>query len=107
MPPPPIIDIPRAKETFPIAQAGHVHLRNASNTIHQHRNSLASQLKIFDSRWAQYVKHYLVVLISTLLSSLFSVAPVLNKLTKGRQRPEEFCKNTEALYEDVQVCPIL
>ncbi|KAF9074472.1 hypothetical protein BDP27DRAFT_1317152 [Rhodocollybia butyracea] len=84
--PPPIIDIPRAKQSFPIVQAGHVHLRNASDTIHQHRNSLASQLRILDSRWAH----------------LFSVAPVLNKLTKGRQRPEEFCKNTEALYEDVQ-----
>lgn len=35
--------------------------------------------------------------------SLFSVAPVLNKLTKGRQRPEEFYKNAEILYGDVKV----
>ncbi|KAJ3727678.1 hypothetical protein C8R42DRAFT_344369 [Lentinula raphanica] len=89
-PPPPLFPIcvtPHAKESFPVVQTAHLHLRHASDTIHQHRNSLASQLRSFDSRWAH----------------LFSVAPVLNKLTKGRQRPEEFQKNAENLDEDVQV----
>ncbi|KAF5381890.1 hypothetical protein D9757_007557 [Collybiopsis confluens] len=88
-PPPPIVIFatPRAKDSYPVVQAGHEHLRNASNTIHQHRNSLASQLKNFDNRWAH----------------LFSVAPVLNKLTKGRQRPEEFRRNAEGLHDDVKV----
>ncbi|KIK56142.1 hypothetical protein GYMLUDRAFT_47346 [Collybiopsis luxurians FD-317 M1] len=85
-PPPTFIAVPRAKEAFPVVQAGHEHLRNTSNTIHQHRNSLASQLRIFDNRWAH----------------LFSVAPVLNKLTKGRQKPDEFYKNAEGLYDDVK-----
>ncbi|KAJ4481012.1 hypothetical protein J3R30DRAFT_3403286 [Lentinula aciculospora] len=89
-PPPPLFPIfitPHAKESFPLVQSAHEHLRNASDTIHQHRNSLASQLRVFDSRWAH----------------LFSVAPVLNKLTKGRQRPQEFHKNAENLDVDVQV----
>ncbi|KAJ3993212.1 hypothetical protein F5050DRAFT_760335 [Lentinula boryana] len=89
-PPPPLFPIcltPHAKESFPVVQSAHQHLRNASDTIHQHRNSLASQLRVFDSRWAH----------------LFSVAPVLNKLTKGRQRPDEFHKNAEILDEDIQV----
>ncbi|KAJ4484298.1 hypothetical protein C8J55DRAFT_510232 [Lentinula edodes] len=89
-PPPPVFPIfltPPAKESFPVVQSAHEHLRHASDTIHQHRYSLASQLKGFDSRWAH----------------LFSVAPVLNKLTKGRQRPDEFRKNAQGLDDDVQV----
>ncbi|GAW01600.1 hypothetical protein LENED_003204 [Lentinula edodes] len=89
-PPPPVLPIfltPPAKESFPVVQSAHEHLRHASDTIHQHRYSLASQLKGFDSRWAH----------------LFSVAPVLNKLTKGRQRPDEFRKNAQGLDDDVQV----
>ncbi|KAJ3849672.1 hypothetical protein EV368DRAFT_67252 [Lentinula lateritia] len=89
-PPPPVFPIfltPPAKESFPVVQSAHEHLRHASDTIHQHRYSLASQLKGFDNRWAH----------------LFSVAPVLNKLTKGRQRPDEFRKNAQGLDDDVQV----
>lgn len=126
-PPPPVFPIfltPPAKESFPVVQSAHEHLRHASDTIHQHRYSLASQLKGFDSRWAQWVtpclneflsyRHMLlgfglrllIVYWSMLylcLCSLFSVAPVLNKLTKGRQRPDEFRKNAQGLDDDVQV----
>ncbi|KAJ3805343.1 hypothetical protein F5876DRAFT_81871 [Lentinula aff. lateritia] len=86
-PAPPVFPIfltPPAKESFPVVQSAHEHLRHASDTIHQHRYSLASQLKGFDNRWAH-------------------VAPVLNKLTKGRQRPDEFRKNAQGLDDDVQV----
>lgn len=48
-----------------------------------------------------FLKYLLLSLTSK--CSLFSVAPVLNKLTKGRQKPEEFYKNAEILYEDVKV----
>lgn len=65
MPPPPptLSATPRAKLSFPIAQAGHIHLRNASDTIYQNKNyrdslSLANQLRALDSRWAQWVPSY-------------------------------------------------
>ncbi|KAE9406081.1 hypothetical protein BT96DRAFT_280158 [Gymnopus androsaceus JB14] len=74
-PPPTLSSTPHAKPSFPIAQ-------NYRDSL-----GLANQLRVLDSRWAH----------------LFSVAPVINKLTKGRQRPEEFCKNAETLYEDVRV----
>ncbi|KAE9406076.1 hypothetical protein BT96DRAFT_280061 [Gymnopus androsaceus JB14] len=91
-PPPTLSSTPYSKPSFPIVQAGHAHLRNASDAIYQNKNyrdslGLANQLRVLDSRWAH----------------LFSVAPVLNKLTKGRQRPDEFRKNAEKLYEDVKV----
>jgi len=34
---------------------GHEHLRDASNILYQHRDSLASQVVPFDTRWAQCV----------------------------------------------------
>ncbi|KAK0470320.1 uncharacterized protein EV420DRAFT_1634750 [Desarmillaria tabescens] len=65
---------------------GHGYLKNASELIHQHRGSLASNVPSLDSRWAQ----------------LFTVAPVLRKLTKGRQKPQEWCDNARQLLKDVQ-----
>ncbi|KAI3611672.1 hypothetical protein WG66_007814 [Moniliophthora roreri] len=78
---------PRAKKAAPIVQAGRENLQKSSDILHQHRLSLASQLRNFDNRWAD----------------LFSSTPVLNKLTKGRQKPEEFHTNAQNLLDDVQV----
>ncbi|KAG7444690.1 uncharacterized protein BT62DRAFT_220560 [Guyanagaster necrorhizus] len=65
---------------------GHGYLKNASELIHQHRGSLGSNVPSLDTRWAQ----------------LFTVAPVLRKLTKGRQKPQEWCDNARQLLKDVQ-----
>ncbi|KIY63063.1 hypothetical protein CYLTODRAFT_150112 [Cylindrobasidium torrendii FP15055 ss-10] len=65
---------------------GHGFLRQASDLMHQHRNSLGSGLGEADERWA----------------TLFTVAPVLKKLTKGRQEPEEFNENARTLLKDVE-----
>ncbi|KAK0204362.1 hypothetical protein DFS33DRAFT_1319547 [Desarmillaria ectypa] len=65
---------------------GHGYLKNASELIQQHRGSLASNVPSLDTRWAQ----------------LFTVAPVLRKLTKGRQKPQEWCDNARQLLKDVQ-----
>ncbi|KAJ8071969.1 hypothetical protein PM082_015527 [Marasmius tenuissimus] len=78
---------PRARKSAPIVKEGHEHLQQTSDIIHQHRLSLASQIRKFDARWA----------------SLFNLAPVLNKLTKGRQMPNEFRDNARDLRDDVQV----
>ncbi|KAG7090115.1 hypothetical protein E1B28_011726 [Marasmius oreades] len=77
---------PRARKSAGIVQEGHQHLQQTSEMIHQHRLSLASQIRKFDARWA----------------SLFNLAPVLNKLTKGRQMPAEFRDNAQVLLDDVQ-----
>ncbi|KAK0193326.1 hypothetical protein F5146DRAFT_1134004 [Armillaria mellea] len=65
---------------------GHGYLKNASDLIQQHRGSLASNVPSLDTRWAQ----------------LFTVAPVLRKLTKGRQKPQQWCDNARQLLKDVQ-----
>ncbi|KAF9262393.1 hypothetical protein L218DRAFT_402336 [Marasmius fiardii PR-910] len=77
---------PRARKSAGIVKEGHEHLQQTSEIIHQHRFSLASQIRTFDARWA----------------SLFNLAPVLNKLTKGRQMPTEFRDNAQVLLDDVQ-----
>lgn len=65
---------------------GHQILRQASDTIFQHRNSFGEQAQPLEERWAE----------------LYSVAPILHKLTKGRQQPKEFLNNAQALLRDVQ-----
>ncbi|KAF8917567.1 hypothetical protein CPB85DRAFT_171126 [Mucidula mucida] len=65
---------------------GHGFLRHASDQIHQHRRSLGSRVASLDARWAE----------------LFTVAPVVKKLTKGRQRPDEWNENARQLLKDVE-----
>ncbi|KAF9016648.1 hypothetical protein BDZ89DRAFT_1075405 [Hymenopellis radicata] len=65
---------------------GHGFLRHASDQIHLHRRSLGSRVVSLDARWAE----------------LFTVAPVLKKLTKGRQKPDEWNENARQLLKDVE-----
>ncbi|KAJ7589835.1 hypothetical protein C8J56DRAFT_1025173 [Mycena floridula] len=92
---PAVVEPPRVKDVVSrkgsskrnqLVTEGHQRLRNAADLIFQHRRSLNSQGRELEDRWAE----------------LFNMAPITQKLTKGRQRPQEFRTNAEILLKDVE-----